>query len=167
MGKIKQVHSEGLTGEHRFGDAGQATIACLFFALWITDNSFHYSTFLNQYLSPSVRIPFAIVLFALAGYMAAVGLYIVFIKKPEKRAVIRENVFRVIRHPIYLSEMVLYVGFLVLSTALAALAVCILGIGFLHYLARHEEKLLIERFGDDYRRYMKEVPMWIPFLRRK
>ena len=40
-------------------------------------------------------------------------------------------------------------------------------IHFLYYLSRYEEKLLLKRFGDGYRTYMREVGMWTPRLRRK
>jgi len=33
---------------------------------------------------------------------------------------------------------------------------------FLHYISKYEEKLLLSRFGEDYTKYMKEVPMWLP-----
>ena len=160
-------HQGKLTGEHKYGDLGQAIIACLFFALWISDSFFEYSTLLNQYIPNSVRIPVGIVLFILAGYLAITGLYIVFVKKRAEPKVIRESVFRVVRHPIYLGEILLYLGLLVLSISLASLVILIIGIVFLHYISRHEEKLLIARFGEDYRQYMREVPMWIPFIRRK
>ena len=161
------LHGDNLTGEHKLGDIGQAAIACLFFALWITDSFFEYSTFLNQYLSTSVRIPLGIVLLIISAYLAVTGLYIVFGKRRAEPAVIREGAFRIIRHPVYLSEILLYLGLLMLSISLAALVIWIIGIVFLHYISRHEEKLLVAHFGDGYRQYMREVPMWIPRLRRK
>jgi uncharacterized membrane protein YczE len=56
-------YRDKLTGEHKYGDLGQAIIACLFFALWISDGSLEYSTFLNQYISNSIRVPIGIILF--------------------------------------------------------------------------------------------------------
>jgi protein-S-isoprenylcysteine O-methyltransferase Ste14 len=55
---------------------------------------------------------------------------------------------------------------LLLSMSLAAAFVWLIAIGFLHYISRHEEKLLLVRFGKDYKQYMQEVPMWIPGLKR-
>jgi len=85
----------------------------------------------------------------------------------ETPGVIRKGVFRVIRHPIYMSEILLYLGLLFFSTSLAAVGVWIIGIAFFHYISRHEEELLLERFGDEYRQYMKDVPMYIPRLCRR
>ena len=159
---------DDLIGEHKLGDAGQIILACLFLATWIADSFFFkYTTVLNQYMPLSVKIPLGIVLFILSGYLARKGMSIVFGEERQKPGVIRNSVFGVVRHPIYLSEILLYLGFLMLSTSLAAALIWIIAIGFLHYISRYEEKLLLERFGDEYRQYMKEVPMWIPRLRRK
>jgi len=159
---------EDLTGEHTVSDAGQIVLACLFTATWITDTFlFKYTTFLNHHVPLGVRIPFGVVLLLLSGYLARTGLSIVFGEEREKPAVIRKRVFNVVRHPIYLSEILLYLGFLMLSISLAAAVVWIIAIVFLHYISRHEERLLLARFSEEYEQYMREVPMWIPrFLKR-
>ena len=167
IGKKAKQHGNHLTGEHRRSHAGQAILAILFMAIWVTDSLFEYSTFLNQYISPFVQIPLAIVFFLLSGYLAANGLYLVFGKKRQKSGVIRTGVFSFVRHPIYLSEILLYLGFLMLNVSLAAGVVWVIGIGFFHYISRYEEKLLLARFGEEYKHYMAEVPMWIPRLWRK
>ncbi len=120
-----------------------------------------------QFVEFGVKIPLGIVLFILSGYMALKGLSIVFGEERQKPSVIRNGVFSVVRHPIYLSEILLYLGFLMLSTSLAAVVIWIIAIGFLHYISRYEEKLLLAHFGEEYEQYMREVPMWIPRLRRK
>ena len=159
---------DDLIGEHKVGDAGQLILACLFLAAWIADSFFFkYTTFLNQYIPLGVKIPLGIVLLILSAYMARNGLSIVFGEERHKPAVIRSSVFGVVRHPIYLSEILLYLGLLMLSTSLVAAVIWIIAIGFLHYISRYEEKLLLARFGEEYRQYMSEVPMWIPRLWRK
>lgn len=54
-----------------------------------------------------------------------------------------------------------------LSISLAAAVVWVIAILFLHYISRHEERLLLARFGEDYEQYMREVPMWVPRLRKR
>ena len=159
---------DDLIGEHKVGDAGQLILACLFLAAWIADSFFfEYATFLNQHVPYGVKIPLGIVLLASSGYLALKGMSIVFGEQRQKPTVIRSSVFSVVRHPIYLSEILLYFGLLMLSISLVAAVVWIIAIGFLHYISRYEEKLLLARFGEEYRRYMNEVPMWIPRLWRK
>ena len=159
---------EDLTGEHTVSDAGQIVLACLFTATWITDTFFFkYTTFPNHHVPLGVRIPFGVVLLLLSGYLARTGLSIVFGEQREKPVVIRKSVFNVVRHPIYLSEILLYLGLLMLSISLAAVVVWVIAIGFLHYISRYEERLLLARFSEDYEQYMREVPMWVPrFLKR-
>ena len=160
---------DDLAGEYAFGDAGQAILFILFLAVWITDAFiFKYSTLLNNYIPfYAIRLPLGIIILVLAVYMAWNGIRIIFGKVRENPVVIREGIYGIVRHPIYLSEMLFYLSLFVFRTSLTALAIWIVAVLFLHYLLRYEEKLLLERFGDDYRRYMKDVPMYFPRLKRK
>jgi protein-S-isoprenylcysteine O-methyltransferase Ste14 len=152
-----------LVGEHPFGDAGQLMFACLFFVVWGLDTFvLKATTWLNPHIPLWVRIAFGLGLLVVSGYLAAKGLSIVFGETRDQPRVIRKSVFAVVRHPIYLSEIVLYLGFLVISLSLAAAVVWAAASLFLHLISRFEERLLLQRLGDDYARYMREVPMWIP-----
>ena len=112
-------------------------------------------------------MPFGVILLVLSGYLAVTGMSIVFGEKREKPSVIRKGVFNVVRHPIYLSEILLYLGLLILSISLAAAEVWVIAIGFLHYISLYEERLLLARFREEYEQYMREVPMWIPRLGKR
>lgn len=159
---------DDLAGEHTAGDAGQGILALLFAAVWVLDTFFlQYTTVLNDFVPLWVRVPLGCVVLAVAGYLARTGLAVVFGEKREVPGVIREGVFSRVRHPIYLSEILLYSGCLMLSLSLAAAGVLLAAIAFLHYISRHEEQLLLARFGEDYERYMRDVPMWIPRLRKR
>lgn len=161
----QQKKRDDLAGEHTVSDAGQIILACLFAAIWIPDSFFlEYTTFLNSYVPHGIRTSFGVALLALSGYLATAGLSIVFGEKREIPGVIRKGVFSIVRHPIYLSEILLYLGFLMLSISLAAVPVLLIAIVFLHYISRYEERLLLARFGEAYEEYMQEVPMWIPRL---
>jgi protein-S-isoprenylcysteine O-methyltransferase Ste14 len=105
-----------------------------------------------------------VVLLVLSGYLAWEGLVTVFGKQRAEPAVITKGVFSIVRHPIYLGEILAYLGFLMLSLSLAAAVVWAIAIVFLHYISRYEEKLLLARFGKAYEQYMRHVPMWIPRL---
>jgi protein-S-isoprenylcysteine O-methyltransferase Ste14 len=87
-----------------------------------------YTTDLNGYVPLGIRVPFGVILLVLSGYLARMGLSIVFGEKREKPGVIRKSVFNVVRHPIYLSEILLYLGFLMLSISLAAVFVLLIAI---------------------------------------
>jgi protein-S-isoprenylcysteine O-methyltransferase Ste14 len=159
---------EDLTGESHLSDIGQIVFAIIFSCVWISDTFlFKYSTFSNKYFLPVVRIPLGIVLLSLSAYLSRTGLSIVFDEKREVPCVIRKSVFGIVRHPIYLSEILLYLGLLMLRISLAAAVIWIFAIVFLHYISRYEEKLLLSRFGEEYKKYMDEVPMWIPLFGKK
>ncbi|HDP67035.1 MAG TPA: isoprenylcysteine carboxylmethyltransferase family protein [Candidatus Marinimicrobia bacterium] len=156
-----------MTGEHRFGDAGQASIAVLFLIVWLSDPLLLESTtHLNELIPRIIRFPIGIILLISAGYLAISTLKIVFGEVRKPPVVIREGAYKYCRHPMYLAEILLYLGLLIISISFAAFIVWLLAIGFLYFIGRHEEKLLLKRFGDEYRKYMAEVPMWIPRLKR-
>lgn len=162
-------HRQGdnLVGEHRASDIGQLTLYCLFMAVWLSDMFLKYSAFLNGYVPKIIKLPIGIVLLIISAYMAGTGLSTVFGKKAQSQGVVRKGVFGFVRHPIYLSEIILYLGLLVLNISLAAVLIWLIAISFLHYISRYEEKLLLARFGEEYRQYMKEMPMWFPRLCRR
>ncbi|MBW2312123.1 MAG: SDR family NAD(P)-dependent oxidoreductase [Deltaproteobacteria bacterium] len=103
-----------------------------------------------------------------AGYASSkAGLRIIFGKVRKGPSVIRKGVFGVVRHPIYLSEVLLYLGLFLLTMSLAAGVAWIAASVFLYYLSWHEERLLLERFGEAYASYMGDVGMWIPRSRKR
>ena len=159
---MKHHHRDNLAGEHRLSDIGQLTLYCLFMALWLSDMFLNYSNFLNAHIPSAIRLPIGVLLLIIAATMAGSGLMIVFNKKARPQGVIRRGVFRFVRHPIYLSEIIMYSGLLILNISLAAALISVIAILFLHRISRYEEKLLLAKFGDEYRLYMKEVPMWFP-----
>jgi protein-S-isoprenylcysteine O-methyltransferase Ste14 len=158
---------DDLTGEHPSGDAGQIIFALLFLGIWIADSFFlKYTTQLNDIFPALVRKPVGIALLCLSAYCAWSGLRIVFGEVRQTPSVIRKGVFGVVRHPIYLSEVLLYLGLFLLNMSLAAAAVLLGAAAFLYYLSRYEERLLLKRFGDNYRSYVRDVGMWLPRLQR-
>ncbi len=159
---MEHHHRDNLAGEHRLSDIGQLTLYCLFMALWLSDMFLKYSNFLNASIPSTIRLPIGVLLLIIAGAMAGSGLWTVFNKKAPSRGVIRHGPFRFVRHPIYLSEILVYIGLLILNISLAAALILVVAIVFLHHISRYEEKLLLAKFGDEYRQYMKDVPMWFP-----
>lgn len=84
----------------------------------------------------------------------------------EPGKLIKDGIYRVVRHPRYLSAgigvvvnalVINYVGLYVL------IFLAIPGPGYLILLL--EERELVERFGEEYRQFQREVPRLIPRLR--
>ena len=152
-----------LLAEHPWGDVGQIVLAILFFSVWIADTFFlRYTTFLSSHVSLNLRIAIGVVNALVAAYLARTSMKIVFGETREPPQVIRESVFGIVRHPMYLSEILLYLSFLLFNPSLAAACVWVLAIAFFHIIATYEERQLLAHFGEDYRDYMQEVRMWLP-----
>ncbi|MBN1123058.1 MAG: isoprenylcysteine carboxylmethyltransferase family protein [Anaerolineae bacterium] len=159
---------EDLAGEHRLGDIGQLILLLIFLTVWIGDSFIlRQSVILRDVIPSAVRSIAGSAIQLFAGLLAWRGLSTVFGEERAEPAVIRDGVFGVVRHPIYLAAILVYVGFLAHALSLAAAGVFLVIVAFYVFIARHEEKLLLDKFGEDYRDYMREVGMFIPRLRRR
>ena len=79
MGKekifIRHENRKDLVGEHLFGDLAQIIFLVIFLVVWITDSFFvYYATQFSEYAPLYIRIPLAIVILIIAGYLAKKGL---------------------------------------------------------------------------------------------
>lgn len=83
----------------------------------------------------------------------------------EKHKLVTSGPYRFVRHPMYTSFFIIGIGFLFLS-ANWLIGVSYLGTLLLMYTARvsAEEKMMMERFGDSYRQYMKTTGRLLPRL---
>lgn len=154
---------EDLTGEHRLGDTVQLILLVIFLAVWILDSFvLGFSTFLAESVLWFIRFPVGVILLIFTFYLERSGLRTVFGKPQETPHVITEGAFSVVRHPIYLGAILSYAGMICMTLSLASAAIFIVILAFYYYISRYEEKLLTQRFGEEYREYMKKVPMLFP-----
>ena len=76
--------------------------------------------------------------------------------------------FALVRNPLYIGNITLWVGFAVLARLLWMVPVVVLLLGLeYHAIVRWEERLLESRLGDGYRRYAERVPRWVPIFQHK
>jgi protein-S-isoprenylcysteine O-methyltransferase Ste14 len=73
--------------------------------------------------------------------------------------------YRWVRHPFYVACLLAVPGVSLAMANWYFLVVAGIGLGLLVVRTRIEEEKLIERFGDDYRDYMKRVGRFVPRLR--
>jgi len=168
--KIFKRHEnrKDLAGEHILGDIGQAILLLVFLVVWITDSFFmKYSILISEHVSIYIRFPLSIIIIFIAGYLAKSGLTIVFAEVREEPIVIRKGVFSIVRHPIYLGAILFYFGLLIFSFSIIATFIWIMIMSFYFYLSKHEEKLLIEKYGKEYEEHISEIPMLIPLIKKK
>ena len=163
--KPAQKDREDLAGEHTLGDLGQIILFLIFLSVWILDTFFvMYSTLLSNYIPILLRIPLSVVILLISGFIAKSGLGQVFGEVRDQPIVIQTGVFSMVRHPIYLSAILLYLSLLIFSSSIISFVIWIIIISFYYYISEYEEKLLLKKFGKEYEEYMKEVPMLIPRL---
>jgi len=119
--------------------------------------------FFPFYLRVLISLPF----FVFSFYLARYGLKTIFGEQREELVVIKSGVFSIVRHPIYLASILVYLGFIIISLSIIAFCIWIIIILFYYFISRYEEKILIDKIGVQYEDYTREVPMFIPWFRKK
>ena len=75
--------------------------------------------------------------------------------------------YAIIRHPIYLGAFVFLAALSLVAANLLILLPAIALLALLYTQIGGEEATLIEKFGDEYREYMKRTPRFIPTFRHE
>jgi protein-S-isoprenylcysteine O-methyltransferase Ste14 len=89
--------------------------------------------------------------------------------KPDRNfentsVLVKSGIYQYIRHPLYLSILLLGTGIMLKDAASVQLIFGTVNMVAIYFTALIEEKEMIARFGDGYRKYMKETKMFIPFV---
>jgi protein-S-isoprenylcysteine O-methyltransferase Ste14 len=77
---------------------------------------------------------------------------------------VKAGIYSLIRHPLYLSLFLLGTGAMMKDPSIPALALGTVNLVAVYFTSLIEEKEMEERFGPEYRQYIKETKMFIPFL---
>ena len=77
---------------------------------------------------------------------------------------ITHGIYRFTRHPIYLGVITAAIGIAVYSSSLSGLVIMSALIPIFLNRIRMEERLLVEEFGDAYRRYRETTRKLFPFI---
>ena len=153
-------------GEHPFGDAGQLILFGLFFLVWDGDSFFlRLSTFLSAYVSLYIRLAILGIMFITAIYLFR-SAHIVVDREHKPDKVITSGAFKQVRHPLYLASILAYLGLTISTLSLLSLALFVGIFIFYNYLASYEEKLLEEKFGEEYIKYKQRTGKWVPKIGR-
>jgi protein-S-isoprenylcysteine O-methyltransferase Ste14 len=94
-----------------------------------------------------------------------IGRRMPWIKKKGKKLV-NTGPYAMVRNPLYIANIMVAIGLSVLSELMWFIPIVFLYLFIIYHLvALYEEKKLSERWGDEYRAYLNEVPRWVPKLR--
>jgi protein-S-isoprenylcysteine O-methyltransferase Ste14 len=95
-------------------------------------------------------------LFALTAHKAIFG------GTAQEYKLLTGGVFAVVRHPMYFGSWLFFVGLTISILSLACAVLCIVIFVFYYVVSRHEEQRLEQKFGSEYQKYRKRVPMFFP-----
>lgn len=122
---------------------------------------------------PGVNFPTVVIVVGAIFFIAAVALEAKVASMRQKQggchdmhesvALIREGPYKVVRHPGYLAELIYFPLLpVVLSKwvpfTILAIVYIVVWTGAIAYLIKAEDNLNLRKWGDEYRRYMHEVP---------
>ena len=110
------------------------------------------------------------ILLILSAYIVITGYLL--LKRKGKPSVnfentsllVRSGIYGYIRHPLYLSIFLLGTGVVFKDPGPTQLVLGTINFIAVWVTARIEEKEMVDKFGDEYRIYMKETKMFIPFI---
>ncbi|MBU0495238.1 MAG: isoprenylcysteine carboxylmethyltransferase family protein [Chloroflexi bacterium] len=154
-------------GEHPFGDAGQLIGLGLFLLVWVGDSFFlHLSTFLADYVPLPVRLIAAGLALVLALGLFRSG-HVVISHDERPKHILTSGAFRYVRHSLYLASMLTYLALAMATMSLFSLALIAGLFVFYDFIAGYEERLLEEKFGQEYKSYKVSTGKWVPGIARK
>ncbi len=93
------------------------------------------------------------------------GFFSTLISVQEGQTLIRKGPYRYVRHPSYTGAIMIFTGIGLSILSWGAVLVLLLSSCIVYgYRIKVEEKALVERFGEEYVRYMAETKMLIPCI---
>jgi len=89
----------------------------------------------------------------------------IFWEKNYHGQLVKEGIFRYIRHPHYTSLLIVGFGLAFFFYSIAAVVIAIIAVPIMIISIIDEEKLLIKQYGKEYKEFMKKTP-WriIPYI---
>jgi len=123
--------------------------------------------FINPF-SPNQLISWVLLLLSI--YVVVTGYLLLKSKgKPDSNfentsRLVKSGIYRYIRHPLYLSIFLLGTGIMLKDPGKLQLILAAVNLVAVYFTASIEEGEMIAKFGDEYRIYMTESKMFIPFI---
>jgi protein-S-isoprenylcysteine O-methyltransferase Ste14 len=149
-------------GEHPFGDSGQLILLVLFLLIWVVDSFLlKISTFLADDISLYIRLVILGIILLCSVYLIRSG-HAVVSHGQHPSGVVSTGAFQYVRHPLYLGSIMFYLGLAVSTASLFSLVLVVLIFIFYNFIASYEEKLLDDRFHEEYRNYKIKTGKWVP-----
>ena len=120
----------------------------------------HFSVTSSPLLGYAKAVAGTLILVGVIGF--AIAFVQVYWAKLLRKGAVTSGFYRVVRHPQYVALAVLGLGTLLLWPRFTVLLMYVTMLCLYSYLARHEEELCLERFGDEYRSYYDKTGRFLP-----
>jgi len=148
--------------EYPGSDPMHVVFLVIYFAVWAVDSYFlRFSVFLADQIPWQLRLVFTLAFIILGGWMIMASHNMVFGEEGESE-LCDVGVYSLVRHPMYLGILLLYLGVWAFTVSLATVAVWF-GIFYAYNVfAAFEEEDLVRVFGERYVEYQSRVPRWFP-----
>jgi protein-S-isoprenylcysteine O-methyltransferase Ste14 len=82
----------------------------------------------------------------------------------DGHTLVKSGIYKQVRHPAYLGAIILFIGIPVMLSSVIGFLVMLLLIPILLHRIKLEEKMMIERFGEEYKDYMRSSKRLIPYI---
>ena len=107
-----------------------------------------------------------------AFFLLGLGVFLicalqVYLGKLLKKGPAVQGLYRIIRHPQYAGLALSALGLAIMWPRFLTLALLAIMLFLYYVLASDEERRMVDRFGDDYRRYWQRTGMFFPRLGKK
>ncbi|MFX0063873.1 MAG: methyltransferase family protein [Candidatus Hermodarchaeota archaeon] len=162
---MRSNHHGVMGKEYPHTDKINIICGIIFLIVWIIDSFIlNLSTGLNAFIPLIARIILFIIFLILAIIFGVSSHNALFNEKYETATLLKTGVFAHVRHPLYLSILLAYLALFFLTFSLISFIIWSFIFILYNKMATYEEKDLEKIFGEDYGRYRKNVPKWIPRL---
>ena len=118
--------------------------------------------------TPLFNLSISILLVSLGAWFGIKGVKQTTLKVAETHRtekIVTTGVYSLVRHPQYFGGLLAHMGVSFLLSAWYSLLVTPLMVVLVYLVSKKEEDELIREFGNEYKEYMKKVPMFIPRIR--
>ncbi|MBL7080059.1 isoprenylcysteine carboxylmethyltransferase family protein [Candidatus Bathyarchaeota archaeon] len=149
--------------EHPGTDTILVVLCVIYLAVFVADSIFlHLTTFLGNSVAWQLRFVTGCALVGIGFWLTWASHRLVFDEAREEPELRVEGVYSMVRHPMYLGILLLYLGLFAFSLSLALLAMWLGVFAVFNRFAAYEEEDLVRVFGERYSEYMRGVPRWLP-----
>ena len=100
-----------------------------------------------------------LLIFAAAMLVSTMALFNIAAAPADKP--VMQGIYKISRHPMYLSGFLMFTAVGISCASWIVLLLAVVWIVFWRIAVPEEERLLIEKYGNDYRDYRERTPRWI------